>query len=429
MKTIEREGTENRETELEDVDLYSPEGEKLGADDEPKTKTPFFQRPAIIIVAAVILIVASIWVGSLLLSSMTHETTDDAFVDAHIVTIAPKIAGRIGAVRVKDNQQVRKGDLLVELDPQDAQAAQAEKQAALEMARARERTAQLAAEQAQAHVHTLEAVYASVAASADATAADATKQKSDLQRNSTLVANGAISRQDYEHSRIDTAAAESTLESKKKQLDAAVAYAEEARKQADSAVAQRDAAAADVKQAAATLQQQQLQVSYTKITAPEDGHVTSKAVSTGDYVQVGQALLALVPSDLWVTANFKETQLTNMRPGQPAKIAIDAYPSRKLHGHVDSIQAGSGARFSLLPPENATGNYVKVVQRVPVKIVFDERWDVQRVLGPGMSAVPAVKVKSIFSVIVPVAIGTVLVILLIITGALLWLGRTQRGIA
>ena len=136
-----------------------------------------------------------------------------------------------------------------------------------------------------------------------------------------------------------------------------------------------------------------LDLSYTKIAAPGAGRIAHKNVSPGDYVQIGQNLMALVPSTVWVTANFKETQLAHMRAGQPADIAIDAYPSITFHGHVESFQPGSGAAFSLLPPENATGNYVKIVQRVPVKIVFDDALDPNRPLGPGMSVVPTIKVR------------------------------------
>ncbi len=426
MKTVEQEEEEENKEELDDVDLYSPEGEKLAPEGKTKRKKPFFKRKPVIITAAALLIAAIIWIAWIVLNSLTHESTDDAFIDAHIVSVAPKIAGRVARVLVRDNQQVKRGDLLVEIDPRDAEAALAQKKAAVEMSRAKERTAQLSAEQAEAHVRTLKAIYASAAASAEATAADAKKQESDLQRNQELVAKGAISAQDYEHSRTDTTAAEANLASKKKQLNAAAAYQEEAQKQADSSAAQYQAAAAEVKQSEAALQQQQLQVSYANITAPEAGRITNKSVAPGDYVQAGQLLLALVPENLWVTANFKETQLTNMRAGQPATIEVDAYPDHGLAGHVDSIQAGSGARFSLLPPENATGNYVKVVQRVPVKIVFDHQTNVQRVLGPGMSVVPTVKVKSILSVIVPVVLGTVIAIVLVGLGTLLWLAKTQR---
>src|SRR4029077_5032858 len=137
----------------------------------------------------------------------------------------------------------------------------------------------------------------------------------------------------------------------------------------------------------------ELNLSYTKITAPETGRITKKAVEPGDYVQTGQAIFSIVPDDVWVTANFKETQLTHMRPGQKVTIKVDAFPGRTLEGHVDSIQSGTGERFSLLPPENATGNYVKVVQRVPVKIAIDTPEDPNFRLAPGMSVVPKVTVR------------------------------------
>ncbi|HUE37639.1 MAG TPA: HlyD family secretion protein, partial [Candidatus Acidoferrum sp.] len=152
-------------------------------------------------------------------------------------------------------------------------------------------------------------------------------------------------------------------------------------------------AEANVEQSQAAVQQAELNLSYTKITAPETGCVTHRTVEQGAYVQPGQALLAIVPKEVWIVANFKETQLTHMRAGQPVTVHVDAYPQIKFTGHVDSIQAGSGAQFSLFPPENATGNYVKVVQRVPVKIVLDDVSDANIVVGPGMSVEPKVRVK------------------------------------
>ncbi len=152
-------------------------------------------------------------------------------------------------------------------------------------------------------------------------------------------------------------------------------------------------ATAQIGQLEAAVRQAELDISYTKISAPESGRITRKSVEPGAYVQVGQTLFSVVPDRAWVVANFKENQLRHMRPGQPARIRVDAYPDRVFNGHVDSIQAGSGARFSLLPPENATGNYVKVVQRVPVKILFDDPPEPDRPLGPGMSVVPEVTVR------------------------------------
>lgn len=393
---------------------------------EPRARQSFFQRPGVIIAAAIALVIGIVYGALAMFHSFTHESTDDAFIDSHIIAIAPKIAGRVTAVHVNDNQQVKRGDPVVDIDPADAEAALAQKHAATEVARAKQRNAQTSAEQAQAHLETLHMAWESAGASAAAAAADANKNRGDLRRNTQLVASGAISKQDFEHSAINTKAAEATLDSKKKQMDAAAAYMKEAEKAAEAARMQVDAAKAEVNEAEAAEKQAALQLSYAKVTAPEDGRVTSKAVEPGAYVQVGQSLMAVVTPQVWVTANFKETQLRDMRPGQPVAISVDAYPGRELRGHLDSIQAGSGARFSLLPPENATGNYVKVVQRVPVKIVFDEQPEVQRVLGPGMSAVPDVKIGSGFQVAITVIVIALIAISLVAIGAALWLGRTRR---
>ena len=153
-------------------------------------------------------------------------------------------------------------------------------------------------------------------------------------------------------------------------------------------------AEANIGQSEAAMRQAELNLSYTKVTAPETGRVTRRVVEQGNYIQPGQSLLAIVPKNMWVVANFKETQLKHMRPGQPTEVEVDAYPQFKFKGHVESIQAGSGARFSLFPPENATGNYIKVVQRVPVKIVIDDNANANVVLGPGMSVEPKVRVKQ-----------------------------------
>jgi membrane fusion protein (multidrug efflux system) len=176
----------------------------------------------------------------------------------------------------------------------------------------------------------------------------------------------------------------------------------------------------------AAVEQAELNLGYTKVIAPIDGYVTKEAVATGDYVQVGQAFMSLVPPRVWVIANFKETQLRNMQPKQPVDISVDAYPNLKLRGRVDSIQAGSGAAFSMLPPENATGNYVKVVQRVPVKIVLDEEQQVQRVLGPGMSVVPTVTVSDGAGALVAIVGIAIALALGVIVGAALWIGRVRR---
>lgn len=189
--------------------------------------------------------------------------------------------------------------------------------------------------------------------------------------------------------RAETAKADADL----KRATALYARDEVSKQELDHAQAAADAAKADLAQSDAALRQAELDLSYTRVTAPEAGRVTRKAVEPGAYVSVGQAMLALVPDEVWVVANFKETQLTRMRRGQAAVIRVDAYPDRRLRGRVDGIQAGTGARFSLLPAENATGNFVKVVQRVPVKIVLDEKPPEGRVLAPGMSVEATVDLR------------------------------------
>jgi membrane fusion protein (multidrug efflux system) len=176
-------------------------------------------------------------------------------------------------------------------------------------------------------------------------------------------------------------------------LRAAQQKAAAAKAQVELAATQVKTAGAGVKAAAAQLEQARLNLSYTEIRASAGGHIAHKSVAAGDYIQVGQNLMALVPDDVWITANFKETDLAQIRVGNPVEIDVDAYPSQTFHGRVDSVQSGSGAAFALLPPENATGNYVKVVQRVPVKIVFDQAPAPRWVLGPGMSVVPHVRVR------------------------------------
>jgi membrane fusion protein (multidrug efflux system) len=347
-----------RATTTPDYEQNGSERLDVAGDRSGKEKKPSLFRRLGVILAAAALAIAGIGYGAFaMFHSFTHESTDDAFVDAHIILTAPKIAGRVAAVHINDNQDVKKGDLLVEIDPADAEAALAQAKGNL--------------------------------AKAQATRA---KAEQDQKRALELFGKGGISTQDR-----------------------------------DTAVQNASTAKADTEAAEAAVEQAELNLKYTNITAPEDGRVTKKAVEPGDYVQVGQNLFALVTPERWTTANFKETQLRNMRPGQPARVSVDAYPDHPLRGHVDSIQAGSGARFSLLPPENATGNYVKVVQRVPVKIVLDEQPDVQRVLGPGMSVVPTVAVSDGAGVLLTiVSIGIALAIGVTV-GAALWIGRVRRG--
>ena len=203
-----------------------------------------------------------------------------------------------------------------------------------------------------------------------------------------------VSSHDLDNARASAKASQETLNSDLKKVVSDQAQVNEAKAQVGAITALAQSQQAKIDQSTASLDTATLNQSYSKVYAPEDGRVTRKSVAAGDYVQAGQSMFALVPDNVWVTANFKESQIGLMRPGQPVEIDVDALPGHKFDGRVDSIQAGSGAAFSLLPPENATGNYVKVVQRVPVKLVFNQQPDAGLPLGPGESVVPTVKVQD-----------------------------------
>ncbi|HVM62684.1 MAG TPA: HlyD family secretion protein [Verrucomicrobiae bacterium] len=307
-----------------------------------------------------------------------YESTDDAFIDGHAIQISPQVPGRVLKVVIQDNQFVKKGDPLVQIDPRDYDVA-------LAQARANLAAAQSRLAEARQQVIVARAKADQDRAAVGVAEAEVTRAHADFARYQNIESR-AVSRQQVDAA---TAAALSST-----------AALEEARQKANASAAQvgRDEAQvptadATVQQAEAALRQAELNRSYADIVAPEDGWVTHRVVEQGQYLQVGQALLAVVQPNFWVTANYKETQLTYMKPGQPVWISIDAFPQRKFKGHVDSIQAGTGAQFSLLPPENAAGNYVKVVQRVPVKIVFDENDGPAQMLPLGASVVPEVKVR------------------------------------
>jgi membrane fusion protein (multidrug efflux system) len=341
----------------------------------PKKTRKRFVLPAVI--AAVLLLAIG---GTVYYLHARHfESTDDAFIEGHVVAISPRVAGQVAQVLVDDNDVVAKGQVLAKVDARDFEAKLAEAKASQQSA-----VGKLA--EARTHVTSLEAQIAKAQADVKAQQAAFDFAQQDASRYRELP-NGAASQQ--ERSRV-----ESELKTAQANLDAAKAALAAAQAQLANGQSQVKTAEAAVAQAETIVHQAELNLSYTTITAPENGRITRKSVEAGAYVQVGQSLLAIVPNDVWVLANFKETQLDDMRPGQRVEIKIDAYPEAKFEGHVDSIQAGTGSRFSLLPPENATGNYVKVVQRVPVKIVFDKKSaDEQLVLAPGMSVEPEVKVR------------------------------------
>jgi len=306
------------------------------------------------------------------------ETTDDAFIEGHVVQMASQVPGRVAELLVQDNQAVNQGDLLLQIDPRDYEAKLSEAQADLTAAKSQleQAKSQFVADLAKANQER---------ANLTAIEAQAAYAETDLTRKKAIGISGVSQDQ------IDIA--ETQVRSTAADVLAAQNKISAAEAQSELSLASVDTAKAKIAQSEAALRQAELNLSYTKITAPEAGRVTRRVVEQGNYIQPGQSLLAIVPKNIWVVANFKETQLTHMRPGQPVAVEVDTYPQFKFKGHVDSIQNGAGARFSLFPPENATGNYIKVVQRVPVKIVLDDMPEGELALGPGMSVVPKVRVK------------------------------------
>jgi membrane fusion protein (multidrug efflux system) len=468
VKAKEPEVVPERETKPVLVDQHGnavpPEIEQT-----PK-KVPLYRRPVFLIVAAVILAVA-LFVGlRYWLYARSHESTDDAFIDAHITQVSPKVSGYVVKVYVESNQLVNKGDLLAEIDPRDLEARLEQAKAALSAGQARLREArtgvaltrassranvqqasasvqqaragvtasqaQAASErarssQAGATINTARANLQQVRAQLTAAEAELTRAQADVARYQQLFSKDEVSRQRLDQAIAASRTAEAQVRAAEDRVNAAqsqvneteaaqAASVENARKaqaqitgsqaqvreaqgrlsQANTAPqqvaqseAQAETAGASIEQLQAAVDQAELELSYTKVYAPDSGRVTHKSIEPGALIQTGQPLMAIVPGEVWVTANFKENQIGRMRAGQSVELTVDAYPDKVFKGHIDSIQAGTGARFSLLPAENATGNYVKVVQRVPVKIVFDEPPDPNHMLAPGMSVEPEVKVR------------------------------------
>jgi len=384
-----------------------------------------------IIFAAVI--VALLLVGWFWWDSRHWESTDDAEIDGHIYPINARVAGQVTKVNYDDGQVVHKGDLLVQIDPTDYQVA-------LERARAdySDSQAQVAAAQYGVPVQSVGSVSQIRSATADMISAEAgvaaakkqvdaaqqqvveaqanaDKLNTDVERYRQLLGKREISQQQFDQATAAATAANATVSARQAELLAAQAQVKMAESRIDWANAELKNARATPNVVAATkakaesaeaqalrykaaLDQAQLNLGYTSIVAPVDGVIGKRSVQVGQNVGIGQDLMAIVPlNDVWVTANFKETQLTRMQPSQPVKIKVDTYGGRKWNGHVTSIGGATGAKYSLLPPENATGNYVKVVQRIPVRIDFDgnDKPDFNRdgMLRPGMSVEPDVRVR------------------------------------
>ncbi len=325
----------------------------------------------------------------------THISSDDAFVAGTVHTVAPRVSGVVNAVDVTDDQHVKEGDVLVEIDPDIYRTRVADAEASV--AAEQERVGELNAAVAVRRTSIAAAKAVTGAREADRKAREAQKLQAglDLKRAQSLYDKKVISTERLERARtaFDTAQAA---------LDAAadiVAQSHAALRSEEALLKESEASIGSQRQIvlkrAAQAEQERLQLSYTRVLAPSEGFVTRKAVEVGNHVQPGQPLLSVVSlGDAYVLANYKETELHSIRPGMAADIKLDAYPDRTFKGHVESIMSGTGSAFTLFPPENASGNYVKVVQRVPVKIVFDDLPAVMSLLRVGMSAVPTILTEA-----------------------------------
>ena len=354
-----------------------------------KTGAPGYVWPAALALAVLI------YFGlGYLAETFTHESTDDAFIAGHVVSIAPRVAGQVLAVHVLDNQLVHSNDLLVELDPADYAVTVAQKETASSSQVANFRTIVAAYELMLAKVTTAQSAVQKAKADADSAAATANRAQQDFNRAQDLIKQKTISDQEFDTMQAANTKAQADLKSAQEGVDQAVLKVDEADKQAAAAFAEKDMALSQANEAETNIIAARLNLSYTKIYAPCDGRVTRKAVEAGDYLQAAQQVMSIVPEEVWIIANYKESQLDKMRTNQPVSVEIDALGGRTFRAHVDSVQAGSGAAFSLLPPENATGNFVKVIQRVPVKIVFDDPLPPGHVIGPGLSVTPSVEVGT-----------------------------------
>ena len=297
--------------------------------------------------------------------SLSYQSTDDAFVEGRFIQIAPKISGQVISLLVDDNDLVHEGDLLLEIDPRDYQNKVDELESALNEAKANKNVSLNDIDKSNANL------------------ADTNKNlefaKKDFERYSKLKENGLCTKQQFDM-------AETAYKQALEKHNAASAMLQ-------SIKSKDEAASANISKIEAQLAQAKLDLSYTKIYAPQEGYVSARSVEKGNYVNKAQSLMAVVSPKIWVVANYKETQVGKMKKGQPVTIKIDTYPNKKFKGEVDSIQLSSGAKASLFPPENAVGSYIKVVQRIPVKIVFKEDISGYQI-APGMSVVPKVRISG-----------------------------------
>jgi membrane fusion protein (multidrug efflux system) len=353
------------------------------------------KKRAVVIALALMAAVGGLIVVIYMGYASRHITTDDAFVDGRIHTISSRVPGKVESVVVSDNQFVRHGDVLVEIDRADYDVLTAEAESALQAEVSR-------LEELQANIRVVEKKISELEFKAQAARARLALQEArleqaelDIKRAENLFRNDAISAESREQAETDYDVASAQVQAATDSLREAESSIETQKAIMEQSRVALEAQQARVEQREAILESAKLKQSYTRVYAPSDGYVTRKSVEVGNHVQAGQPLMAVVPlEDIWVIANYKETQLEKVRPGQRVRIKVDTYSGQDFSGTVDSIMAGTGAVFSLFPPENATGNFVKIVQRIPVKIVLDEDADLEHKLRIGMSVVPTILIED-----------------------------------
>ena len=353
--------------------------DKDGKEDEkPKSKLP-------LIIICVVVAIAIIGVLIYWLMTRDLESTDDAYTDGRAIAISAKVSGYVTLLAVDDNSPVKAGQLMMTIDPRDYITARNQARANLTLAQA-----QLSSSQVDLDIAKVRAPANLDQAEAQLAQAEANQQQAELEyKRQHTVDQRATTQTNVDQATAQLKNASAAVKSAKAQVQVASLVRQNIQS-AEDTVKQREA---QVAQAAANLAQTEVNLSYTEIRAPQDGHVTRRNVERGSFLQPGQQVLYIVTPDIWVTANFKENQLAYMQPGQPVDITVDSFSQLKLHGHVDSIQQGSGARFSAFPAENATGNFVKIVRRVPVKIVIDRGLETTDGLPLGISVKPTVTVR------------------------------------
>jgi len=349
---------------------------------------------------SVIVFIALVLIGAVVIYfylryKATHITTDDAYIEGHIHTIASKVSGTAKGIYVEDNQLVKKGDTLLEIDPADYDVKVKEASSILNKESAKLVEIDARIEASKRKLSEVNAAMKAAKANLELQEANLKLAEIDFKRAEKLYEKEAIPEERYDNTKTGYEVAVSRTKAAAEQLKQAEMTIETQKALIKQAEASRPSQLSVIKEKEARLKAEELNYGYTKLLAPSDGYVTKKSVEIGNQIQAGQPLMALVPlDDIWIVANFKETQLEKVRPGQTVKVKVDTYPGKEFRGKVESIMSGTGSVFSLFPPENATGAYVKVVQRIPVKVVFEEGTDQEHILRVGMSVVPTIIIKD-----------------------------------